>query len=353
MIERSKILAVLETAVFAPSGDNSQPWEFKIGPDFVEIFNLPDRDNAFYNYEQKGSLVAHGALLENMVIVAFAEGYRVDIELFPQGESSRLVALVRFSLAEPIKHPLLERIKLRATNRKPYHQNRPLSREQLRLLQEPHPDYSAGRVLLIEDPQQRAIIGRAVSVNEIIALENKQLHDIFFNGIVWTAEEEADKKRGLYLKTMELPLPLAKIFPLFKRWPVVNFLNKLGFAKMAAMGNAKVYSSGSAMGLVIVPSRSALDYVWAGRLMQRAWLVATQLGLSFQPVTGVLFLMQRVLTGATEGLNEKHIKLLVQSYKEIKSVFGFDNETAAILFRVGYGDSPSARSSRLPPALLN
>ncbi|MDO8495623.1 MAG: nitroreductase [bacterium] len=339
-------------AVYAPSGDNSQPWEFKIGPDFIEIFNLPDRDNAFYNYEQRGSLVAHGALLENICIAAPAQGYRTIINLFPLGEENNLVARVEFHPTESVRHPLLEAIKARTTNRKLYRKDKPLTGEQVHLLQEAHPDYSAGRVFLVDDRTQMDLLGKAVSVNEVVALENKKLHDIFFQGIVWTAEEEKEKKRGLYLKTMELPLPMAKIFPLFKRWPIVNVLNKIGFAKMAAKGNASIYSSGSAIGLVVIPSRSAIDYIWAGRLMQRTWLTATQLGLSFQPVTGVLFLMQRILTGATEGLEDKHIKALSSSYEVIKRAFNINNETAAILFRVGYGDFPSARSSRLPPRII-
>ncbi len=67
---------ILEAGVRAPSGENCQPWRFVVAGDTLSIFNIPERDLSPYNFNQLGSMVAHGALIENIVIAATAFGYR-------------------------------------------------------------------------------------------------------------------------------------------------------------------------------------------------------------------------------------------------------------------------------------
>jgi len=78
------IKKILEAAVHAPSGENCQPWRFEIRDGEIRIFNLPERDQSLYNYGQMASYVAHGALIENILIASSAFGYRARTNLFPQ-----------------------------------------------------------------------------------------------------------------------------------------------------------------------------------------------------------------------------------------------------------------------------
>ena len=82
--------------------------------------------------------------------------------------------------------------------------------------------------------------------------------------------------------------------------------------------------------------------------MQRTWLKATRVDLSLQPLTGILFLMQRILGGETKELSPAHVGLVQRSYKQVQDVFE-TRGTIAMLFRIGQGGKPSARSTRLPP----
>ena len=69
--------------MWAPSGENCQPWRFIVDGDKIKIFNIPERDTSLYNVLQFGSFVAHGALIENMLIASSAVGCRGIIQLFP------------------------------------------------------------------------------------------------------------------------------------------------------------------------------------------------------------------------------------------------------------------------------
>lgn len=83
--------------------------------------------------------------------------------------------------------------------------------------------------------------------------------------------------------------------------------------------------------------------------MQRVWLEATRMGLSVQPLTGILFLVQRILKGATEELSRLHIQIITDAYKKITDTFGLEKEeTVVFLFRVGRSEPPSARTVRFP-----
>src|SRR3989344_3946164 len=92
-----EIKEILSLAVNAPSGHNSQPWKFVVKEDSLQIFNVPDKDKTIFNWNQKGSLTAHGALIENIVILASEKGFEASVTLFPEGQESNLVAEINFS----------------------------------------------------------------------------------------------------------------------------------------------------------------------------------------------------------------------------------------------------------------
>lgn len=343
------IQAILETAVYAASGDNSQPWRFSLRGNRLRIWNLPDRDLPFYNFRQSGSYVAHGGLIENILLGAKHEGWKTVVRLFPGEEN--LVAEIDFEKSEPEPQLLWGFVKDRHTNRTPY-DNTPLSDEEMRAILDVQKVISETRVLLRVSPNERQKLGAAVAANETIALEVPELHRDFFAHIVWTEKEEREKKSGLYLKTMELPLPLQWIFRVVRHPLGVRIANLLGFSKVAALGNAKLYATGGAIGIITTPKNTPEDFIAAGRALQRVWLEVTRLGLHMQPLAGLLFLIERMRAGEDAGLLESHREMMRAADKTIRDVFGLDSAvTVPLLFRIGRGAQASARSSRMPPQI--
>jgi nitroreductase len=336
------IKEILDNAVWAPSGDNSQPWKFEVRQDKLYIFNIPDRDNPILNFKQSGSYVAHGGLIENIFIVAPHLGYNTNIKLFPDAQNEDLVASVSFEKTE-IKHsPLFNYIKQRVTNRKPY-KNKLLTQEQKNIL------FENDNIFFTEEKQKRKIIGSAASTMERVALETPSIHKLFFDGILWDKKENENGKSGLYIKTLELPPPIRFAFKFLKYWAITNIFNKIGFSKLAAKGNAATYAKSSALYAVVMENDTKEDFINAGRISQRAWLNATKFGLSVQPVTGILFLARRVLAGDTDAFLSSNIPLIKNAYEKIKSTFGIQDGTIAMMFRIGYANKPTARSFRSSP----
>ena len=346
---QNEIKKILEVAVNAPSGENAQPWRFTVKDNQIFIFNISKRDQSLYNFSQKGSLVAHGTLIENIVIATSQNGYKADISLFPDLQEPNLTAVIKLVETNPTEERFYPFIKERATNRKPY-ENKKLNEGQKRsFLNAPEEVGGGGKIILVDEEDKKRALGEAASVNERVMFDNQFLHNFFFNHINWTEEEEKEKRIGFYIKTLELPPPARVLFKIIRYWPVMKIFNLLGFAKMAAKGNAKLYATAGAFGAIVVDGDSSRDFINAGRLMQRVWLKATKMGLGFHPVTGILFLARRVIAGETKELSETHIQLIKKSHETIKLAFGVENGVIAIVFRVGYAEKPSARSSKLPP----
>ncbi|MDP3993599.1 MAG: nitroreductase family protein [bacterium] len=345
------IRKILEIAVHAPSGENTQPWRFAAKGNQIYQYNIPERDNSLYNFDQKGSLTAHGTVIENIVIASPKFGYKASVTLFPDRNNQNLIAMLTLYPTTEQEDPLYSYILKRNTNRKPY---KPISltKEQLDYLANLSKIVSNGEIRFVSDPQKMQIIAEAGSINERVMFNNRLLHGFFFSHLNWTQEEEETKRTGFYIKTLELPPPAQIGMKLFKYWPVMKSLNFLGLSKLIAMGNAKTYASSSAMGAVIMQNENLGDFVNAGRILQRIWLEATKMGLSMQPITGVLFFAQKLKAGGADGFANYQVSLIQGAYKKIKEAYGINEKKVIVVFRMGYGGDPSAHSLKLPPTII-
>ncbi len=351
-IEKDLWIKLINAGVQAPSGDNSQPWKFLVKDDVLRIFSLPERDNPAYNLDQKGSLVAIGALIENIALSASALGYLIETKLFPDQNNENAIADLYFSVTSCKKDELVEFINSRCTNRKPYSKDT-LKEEDVSELFSSVKNFSGSEFKLVQDSKEIELLAKAASVNERVVLENYLLHKYFFSHVCWTDQEEAKKRSGLYLKTLEFDKPTNFFFHLFKNWYIMNLFNRLGFARLVAATNAKIYSHSAAIGLISLKADTKESYIEAGRELQRIWLAAEKCGLSFQMITGVLYFMHRIRASKVANFfTKKHCENIVAANSVILSIFKVKDVTPVLMFRVGYGGRPSGNSSRLSPEII-
>lgn len=343
------IKKILTEAVYAPSGDNIQPWRFELSGNELRVYNIPEKDTTLYNYKQHGSLIAHGALLENISIIAPVYGYSAVIDILPQ-QDPNLTAKISLTNGEKRQPELYPYIAKRCTNRKPYKNTALTEDKRQALLNTALPEKSIG-IKLIEDENKIKPLAHAISQGDRLIFENKTIHGFLFSHIRWNEQEEQKYKNGLYLKTMELSKGQEAAFRLFKNWKIMNLFNRLGMPKMAVKGNEKIYSQGSALGAITMASPGPADYIYAGRVFQKLWLTATSFGLSLQPLTALPFLMQKVFDGQTAEFSKNDVNIIQDGYTKAKSIYGLNNEVLTLLFRIGYADAPSGLSSRLEPEI--
>ena len=349
MISDETLKEILMHAVQAPSGDNSQPWEFELGQDTISIFNLPERDATLYNFRQQGSYLAHGAVVENIVIVGSHFGYRASVQPFP-GETN-CTARVKFTQSNSTDEGLYSAIQKRATNRKPY-EIVPLQSADRIAIEESILNVLDISLFIVEDRKKIEQLAGALSSNERLLMENRYLHDFLFGMIRWTREAELEKP-GLYIDTMELPPPVRFLFRyILCRWPLVCLLNIIGFSRLLPKQTVSLYQACSAVCAIVIKNLDNTSFLNAGRALQRLWLIATHRKLSLQPITAMPYLARRVQAGEANMFSKKHIDLIMQGHKQIADAFGITSDDhIAMLFRIGYDDLPTAYSVKLQPVI--
>ena len=350
MTIKERIKNILRDAVTAPSGDNSQPWWFHLEDQVLDVHMIPDKDNPILNFRLGGSYVALGTLVENIIILSSTAGLRTSLELLPDPSKPYLISRITFSDdASIVPDPLAPFVTKRCTNRKPYH-NKVLPADVVRDITNTQNELG-GRVRVITTTDKHVITStaNASSMMERVALETEAIHKLFFGNIVWSKEEEHLRGMGLPIKTTELPPPIQFLFRLIKDWKKTKLLNRIGLSRMASKANAATYGKAPLVGVVAVSLCDAKAYIDAGRIFQRIWIKAAKYGLAFQPVTGILFLAQRVLANETKELHNEHLPLIKDAYSTIKEKFGLTQDIPVLYFRIGYADAPSAYTSRRAP----
>lgn len=344
------IKRVLADAVYAPSGENSQPWRFEVKDNVIEQYYVPDKDNPIYNYNNRGSYFAHGALLFNLKILFKANGFDSNVILFPNGEKNNLVAKITLTESEKYEDQLVVCIKKRSTNRKKY-TNQPLTKEQKDELEKVAKEFKDVEFHFVESESDKQRLSKIFSINDRILLENKSIHCSVFSNLCWTDEEEKTRKSGLYVKTMELAPPQLAVFKMLKHWKVAKIFTRVGMTKFIASENAKIYQTGSAY-LYFLINKKEVNYVHAGMLAQKIWLLLTKWGLSAHPLAALPYLYERVVNIKSDDFSSEHIGLIKDSYKQMQDIYHFnDDKIIAMTLRVGDGGEVSGFSSRKEPSI--
>ena len=345
-----KIKKIVNEAVNAPSGHNYQPWKFVFENNSILLFIDSQCDTTIYNYKQFGSYVAHGALTHNITIVASHFGYKTEVKRFPDPNNATHTATITFSENSTISKSNLARlypyVRQRASNRKPY-KKKSLSKTEKEELLSNLSDYSSNlRCILVENSEIIENIAKAFSINDSLIFNNRSVHSSIFTHIVWTEADENRKKRGLFIKTLELPAPVQILFRLFKYWPIARFLGKAGMGRKVAEENEKTYSAVSAIGGIVSESLNPSTLFSAGILLEEVWLRSEMQGLSMQLVMGTLYLANYADDENQTHFSSQQIELLKEGAGALHSSFGLNARRLLVTFRLGRSSAPSALSSK-------
>lgn len=349
MIAKETIKKILEAGVQAPSGSNSQPWKFYVEGEKVKVQALFSKDHPVLNFRNRGTFIAHGALLENIFIAAQKLGYRARFKMFPDGKQNDIICEIYFEDNQNKGHVLYDLIFKRCTNRKPY-KKKLLGDSQKKDLLNLVNDLPAVKIKFVDDIEGLKVLAESACVSEKIIFEDKGLHQLLYKELVFTEKEEKNIKSGLYIKTLELNAFQTVILKLVKFWPIANFLNKIGFSRLLAKDNYKRYVSSAAIGAIIVKNKDEF-FIEGGRAIERIWLKATQMGLSIQLLTGFSFFWQRVISGENI-FSASHRRIIENAYEKSASVLDIrEDQVIAALFRIGESSFPSAYSSKKTPEI--
>ena len=114
---------IIEAAIRSPSGDNCQPWSFQLKSEqLLEITTEPKSAESFFDYNNQGTLLSLGAVIENARTQAANEGLSTDVNYSVQCKENIQTVSLKFSPTEkPASRSLYTAAMLKRTvNRRPY-----------------------------------------------------------------------------------------------------------------------------------------------------------------------------------------------------------------------------------------
>lgn len=330
-----ELRVILEKAIWAPSGDNCQPWLFDWNGEVLNV--LHDANRAQHPLDPQGaaSNIAMGCLIEAIDIAASEVGYATQVELseLKFGGISRW-AQIRFAPALPKKSTLSDALLKRCTDRRPY-QGGMLTEQMFQKNKEAN-----ARLHFLAQPSQE-LIDYIVNAEQLLAdhpeILPATMHWVRFSVRQARRTQDGVSWRNMGTKFWEVPM-----------MPLLRNRRFLQIAKLAIgpQHRARVTKQlQSSAGIVCVsapnPMQARSNVVHSGRLMMNAWLSLTSQSYGVQPLT------LASLTGlcAREGimpLPEKWIRFFHDGEKLLQKCFSIpEGNTAVWMIRTG-------RSTPLP-----
>jgi hypothetical protein len=329
-------LCWLGYAILAPNPHNIQPWLLYIPANRDELTLYVDHQRLLPATDpySRQIVIGHGTFIELLIMAAKADGFSVEVTLFPQGEfpsnsvDDRPLAKLSFSRSgQPVNDPLFGQVLRRRSNKLPFDLERAVSAENLAAIVsaaerpgiEATGTLDTGRVARLRTRASAAWLVEQQTQGAM--LESLRLTRVG----AWEIEAHRDG-----LSVTGIVPEIASAIGLFPR-DTVPAPDSLAFERMRAKVDAQ---ANTAMGWVWLKTRgnTRRQQVEAGRAFVRMQLAATAAGIALHPMSQAL-----------------------QEYPEMRSQFlglhedlgtAPDKDTIQMLARIGYAPAVSPTPRR-------
>jgi tRNA A37 threonylcarbamoyladenosine dehydratase len=353
ILSGDELSQLISQANMAPSGGNIQPWIWVFDKKgLLHLVHDSRRSHSMLDYKGTGSLIAFGAALENLRLASAKMGMQSEFIQHISGFEEELIATVRFvaKFKKPVEVPhlnLADGIAIRCTNRK--NKGRIiLSAEELEALSQLAEEEGL-QLKFTEQEEDLENLARVIGGMDRMRLFHEQGISDFIKEVRWSEKEAKVTRDGIDIATLELSGAEKAAIGLLKDPRTVKFFRKF----MMGYGLTKISKdtllTASAVGLLQGGEFNPQSYLNAGKVLQRIWIQANLMGISFQPVSAMLFIFNLVEREKNHGFSPEEEREINQIKDDFDSTLNLRKEKQNLfLFRLNQAGEPSVRSLRRP-----
>jgi molybdopterin/thiamine biosynthesis adenylyltransferase/nitroreductase len=341
--------AIVEAGILAPSGGNVQPWKFIYTEKGLFVFHDAHFSHSLLDFNHLGSYVGIGAAIENISIKASALGFNITCDSFPVKDNKKLVAHIAFKKAgnSAINQYLEPGISIRVTNRD-LTVKEPLSKDFYDHLKSSINSYEGAELHIFDDELLMKDLGKLLATAEMLRILHPRGHyDTFTDELRWTQEEIHQKRDGFDVNTLGATAAELAALKMAADDKAIAFLRQIkGGTAFTQMANKAVACS-SALGIVTMPEYSEMDFLEGGRAIERIWIEANLAKVSFQPIAQMVFMLARLVHGATEEIDDYYngeVRKIGEKFYSLLPQMA--NKQPVFIFRLSKGGEPKIRSLR-------
>ena len=334
---RETPLALVAAAVLAANPHDTQPWQFRIGDDAIDVFADLSRNLGAMDAYVREMHLGLGCAIENMLVAAGPNGYDAEVEVvegslatLAERSSPVAAASVRVKKRSPsAPDDLYRAIAQRHTNRYAYERAKPVPADWLEYSRRAGSDEGALLILFDEGEDRRAFDAAVINATQAIVDDRIMISDSdrWFRSS--RAEIEAHRD-GPTLDAAGLSFFALTYARLFSVSPETSHAAWLKQTRDVQLASAPL------TGLIAVRDRyDRKATLAAGRMWQKLHLSATARGLAIQPLNQPIEMIDR----------ERQTGQGDQWAKRIAHLTG-DEWQATFSFRAGFASRPAPPSPR-------
>lgn len=339
------IQKLLQVAIQAPSGDNTQPWQFRVDERACRLDFLVDknRDVSPMNAGQRMARISIGAALENLLQVAADSGIRLET-VSPNAGSAASLRWEEPWDTEVV--PVAPSIGDRVTNRRAF-QGRPLDPDVLSALTEKTPPLDGIQTYWITARERIADWARLIGRGDAAMFGEASMRAAFLSKVRFDAAPTEVVDEGLSLASLELSAADRIALRVMRATP--HWLLLLGGAPRFFAAHArKLIRSSSGLCVLTAPNDRPETDIGVGRAMQRAWLALTAAGLAAQPMMSLMVLENALRHGSPDLVAQLGRQRLLQFQEASRGLLSESSgDRPAFILRFGDALAPSGRVGRM------
>ncbi|MFR4276462.1 MAG: Acg family FMN-binding oxidoreductase [Bacteroides thetaiotaomicron] len=303
--QNSDFLFMIEQAIKAPSGHNTQPWLFKINDANIEIYPNLDKSLPVVDFDNRELFISLGCATENLCIAASHKGY----ETFVSNNKEGVITIELTKCDSVTPNPLFEQIAVRQTNRSEYNRNI-IPIDTIEILQTLPIETGINVHFYKTGTQEFDTISNFVFRGNVLQMQDEAFKKELKQWMRYNKKHQNETNDGLSYAVFGAPnLPKFIIKPIMSK--AVN-------EKSQNKGDKKKIESSSHFILFTTNNNTVDEWINLGRSLERFLLKSTELGI-----------VHAYLNQPNE------IRELSEQMAELLNISG---EYTTILLRIGYGE---------------
>lgn len=312
---------MVEQAVKAPSGHNTQPWLFKINETSIEVHPNLNKSLPIVDFDNRELFIALGCATENLCIAASYKGYRSTVLHNKDG-----IIIVNLVKDESVKvESLFEQIAIRQTNRSVYNGSE-IPKETITVLKSIALEPNINIHFYENGTQDFDSIAKYVFRGNTIQMKDKAFKQELNEWIRYNRKHQNKTNDGLSYATFGAPnLPMFIVKPIMSK--AIN-------EKSQNKGDRNKIKSSSHFVLFTTQNNTIEEWIDLGRVLERFLLKSTELD---------------IIHAYLNQPNEIR-ELSLQMAQAIK----ITEEYPTILLRIGYGEKmPYSKRKNIKDVIIS
>lgn len=343
LLTPAHIHALAAAACAAPSADNKHVIRIETSTESLRLLATPEFQSAQASRRVLG-LISTGAVAENLILRARRLGLRLEPTWHPGNSSDPVLAHFSCHSAPAVEDALDRAIETRHTNRRIRFIGPTLPPAAQDQLFSECSEIAGTHLIWLDEPERRRRALQLIRWAEAERFRNQELHREMFDSIRFDVGWRGTATEGLLPGSLELPAVERPAFSLLRHWKVQRAANLLGTHRFIGFRAADLPCR-LAPHLCAISADGDLEpsALNAGRLLQRVWLRATVLGMSFQVFAASAIYALDSSTAIPTELRRR----LASGWKELEPL-----GKPLVVFRMGHAKAASLCAGRPSPQSL-